>query len=76
MDAEQLRTWINARLPDPVVERVEREDGASDEPPTYVLYTHRPGIIIGKRAARLIELKEAMEAELGPLRLNIVELRR
>ncbi|MCA9658135.1 MAG: KH domain-containing protein [Myxococcales bacterium] len=76
MDAEQLCAWINARLPDPVVENVERQDGASDEPPTYALYTRRPGIIIGKRAARLTALKEAMEAELGPLRLNIVELRR
>ena len=49
---------------------VEAEDGI-----TILIYTARPGILIGRRGAKIKELKDTLEAMFGLLKIQIVEVK-
>jgi small subunit ribosomal protein S3 len=70
----RLLEWLRGEHPDKGIARVLR--GRDGEGTVVEIHTGSPGLIIGRRAAGLVALKEALEADLGPLKLNLIEIRR
>jgi small subunit ribosomal protein S3 len=69
----QLRKTITAELANAGVARVEIERSASRIEVT--VYTAKPGIVIGKRGAKVDDLKAALEKRTGKkVKLNIQEI--
>ena len=75
MIAAELQAQLRAEHPNAAIARVEIDE-SSDELPVIKIFTGRPGILIGQRGATVEALKNQLDQELGPIKLNIVEVAR
>lgn len=71
----QIRRLINKDLANASVSRIEIERAAASQL-TVIIYTARPGIVIGKSGEKVDKLRSALEARTKKrVRLNIMEIR-
>lgn len=74
MNADDIRDKLQREHPRAEVEQVELVEG-DDQTILVRVHTRRPGLLIGKRAATLERVKAELEAELGAVTLNLIEVR-
>lgn len=72
-DAEML-AFLRAEFPEGGIARATVTKGADKT--TILFHASRPGIVIGRAGAKIRALKEKLEARLGPVHLDLHEIRR